>query len=500
MTDRTCPETGFPTPGPETAKAIENFGTGIRECCADSGRTVLGPAVPGTEHAVLESIPRSVIQACAEVKLAALEALEEHHGYFSKKHGARVIASIRKVGRALIRGDHDVSFPLPFAQGGAGTSLHMNMNEVMASLVYEDSGIRIDPIEDLARFQSTNDILSSAASILAFRISEDAENDAVALQEKLVSLELKYDRALMCGRTELQDALPMRVGSLYGAWAGGVERDRWRLSKVSERVREIPLGGTALGSGFGAPAGYTHAAERHLRRITGLPLSRSQNMMDSIALKDTLAEVAGALKLAALNLVKMAADLLYLSSSAVAEFSLPDLQYGSSMMPLKTNPVRLERCRGLALSAAAEADKTALFVREGQLQLNAYLPFILRALVRCAGECRIAFWDLHQALEDCRPDTERMEKHLASSPAILNALLPLAGYRKLKRLRDAVSEGQPENLADLAVLVSRECGLDVQEVLQALEPGPLTGPAREHRPPERSGVESRAIGPERKES
>ena len=443
--------------GEETAKALENFGRA-------SGGSSLSP------------IPRCLIRAYAEVKLAALEAIEETEGYF----GHNTMDALRTASLEMIRGVHDDAFPLPLAQGGAGTSFHMNLNEVLASLTARSGDTRLDPIEDLARHQSTNDTFASAAVLVAFRLAEDAEEGTVALQEDLVKKESAYDDLLMIGRTEMQDALPMRAGSLFGAWAGGIERDRWRLSKVTERVREVPLGGTALGTGFGAPRSYVHAAERHLRRITGLPVARSQNMMDGVGLKDTLAEVAGALRLASMNIAKMASDMLFYTSSPVGEFIHPSLQYGSSMMPLKSNPVLLERCRGLALSAMGEADKVHLFAGEGDLQLNAYLPFLLRSLIACAQESRTARDDFQRFLAGVEPDKMRMERNLSRSPALLNALMPLVGYRNLKSLESALAAEAPETLAELAELTAKETGIDLPVVLEALKPSRLAGPPKEN--------------------
>ncbi len=438
--------------GSQTAKALENF-----------------------DFQMNMGTPRELVRALAEVKLAALEGIQEYEDYFADD----VMRALRKAAQGVIRGDYDEAFPLPLAQGGAGTSLHMNINEVLVSLVEKEIPEKhLDSIEDLARFQSTNDTFASSVVILAFRLTEKAEKRAIELQEKLTELELKYDKLLITGRTEMQDALPMRAGSIFGAWAGALERDRWRLSKVAERVREVPLGGTALGTGFGAPRGYAHAAERHLRRITGLPLSRSQNMVDAVALKDSLAEVAGSIRLAALNISRMAGDMLYYSSAAVGEFVHPNLQYGSSMMPLKTNPVLLERCKGLALSAMGEADKVDVYAREGQLQLNAYLPFICRSLIAAAGECLTAQGDFLVFLNKLTPDARRMELNLSRSPALLNALMPLVGYRALKDLGETVKHSSLETLDELAELVAGETGISLEAVYEALKVSNLTGPPK----------------------
>ena len=435
--------------GEETAKALANFGGG------------------GT--------PEELIRAYAEVKLAALEGIQETEAFFSLD----TMEALREAAGEIIRGKWTEAFPLSLAQGGAGTSLHMNICEVLSSLCSRRIGRTPDPIEHLARYQSTNDTFATAVVIVAYRRVERLEALVVALQEKLVSLELEYDNILFTGRTELQDALPMRAGSLFGSWAGAVERDRWRLSKVTERVREIPLGGTALGTGFAAPRRYTHAAERHLRRITGLPLCRSQNTVDAVAFKDSLAEVACAVRLSVMNLAKITADLLFYSSSPVGEILHPNLQYGSSMMPLKTNPVLLERCRGLSISVMGEADKLQRFAEEGQLQLNAYLPFICRSLIQAADETEMAQGDLLLFFQNMSVAVERMEQNLCRSAAVLNALLPLLGYRRLKNLSAVIQSNAPQNLGELATLVSGATGIDENTISEYLTPAALAGPPKD---------------------
>lgn len=451
--------------GSETARALENFLGDHSNINSSDTRT----------NTVFAPIPHILIRAYAEVKLAALEGIQEVEQYF----GENEMKALREISYSIITGKMNNAFPLPMAQGGAGTSFHMNICEVLANAVKERTGTELDSIEDLAHYQSTNDTFASAVIITAYRLTNEAERDTVILQEELVKKELEYDNLLMTGRTELQDALPMRVGSLFGAWTGSIERDRWRLSKVAERVREVPLGGTALGTGFGAPRAYTHAAERHLRRITSLPLSRSQNMMDGVALKDSLAELAGALRLTAVNISRMAADMLYYTSTPVGEFLHPHLQYGSSMMPLKVNPILLERARGLALSAIAEADKVDTYAREGLLQLNAYLPFLVRSLIACAEESRISRQDFLRFLRTMTPLPKRMEANLSRSPAILNALMPLVGYRAMKNLGHMIENEVPENLKTLAILVSNKTHIPLEDVEAALAPSRLTGPPRD---------------------
>ncbi len=427
-------------PGPETARAAANFGGGL--------------------------LPAELIRATAEVKLAALESVQA----LDRRWEDSLYQGIRSSCEEIIRGEHDALFPISLRQGGAGTSIHMNLNEVLAELTLQKTGVKPDFLEDLARYQSTNDVFSSAVNIVALRGLSAVEEWVIALQEKLVSLETEYDGTLMTGRTEMQDALPISAGQLFGSWAGMAERDRWRISKLSERVREISLGGTAVGTCFNAPAEYINGAVRNLRRITGLPLSRSQNLPDAIAHKDSLAELGNGYSLAAGNLITLCDDLLFYSSSAVGEIRHPELQWGSSIMPVKVNPVLLEFARGLALRVDAEGRLTAVYARDSRLQLNAMLPFLAECLLNSCSLLIQATEALFRFLNEMTVDTQRMERNLAGSPAMLNALMPRVGYHRLKPLVEGILSDPPSDLREFRARAAVLLGIDEETLKDWLQP------------------------------
>lgn len=398
--------------GPETEKALANFGRG--------------------------SIPRELIAAYAKVKRAAVEALQETEGRFDATLFRCLVDALDEIASGALDGH----FPLPLRQGGAGTSLNMNLNEVAAAraceLFRERSGTeapKLDPIEDVNRAQSTNDTFPTAVTIVAYELVAALEAKIVRLQEVLVAKELEFEKILMTGRTELQDALPIRMGQVFGAWAGCAERDRWRFHKLKERLRTTALGGTAIGTCFSASPAYMHAAERRLRAITGLPLSRSQNLPDEIAHQDKLAEAAQGIGLCAGNVKRICADLLLYTSSLSGELRHPERQYGSTIMPAKSNPVLLEYARGQSMAAEHEATAARDFAFEGQLQLNAYLPFLVDAFIAAGRSLSAALSTLSSSLiPDLEPRTERIAERLAQSNVLLNLLAPLLGYRRVKEL------------------------------------------------------------------
>lgn len=420
--------------------------------------------------------PRAIIQAFAEVKLAAICAQQECAALYP----AAYFALLKEAAAEIIAGQWDDQFPLPLAQGGAGTSLHMNICEVLANLANSRSeqaagDFRAHPLDHLARYQSTNDTFPTAVIIMTFRFLVMIEERVIRLQEQLVDRESRYGDWLMCGRTELQDALPISLGQVFGAWAGPVERDRWRLHKLKERLRTVPLGGTALGTGFSAPIAYVFAVEKHLRRITGLPLCRSQNLCDQVAHADNLAECARGMGLCADNLYKMSADLLLYTSSLCQEISHGEVQYGSSIMPDKTNPVLLEFIRGLAMECSATADLIALYCREGQLQLNANMPFIAEQMIRLADRLAKALdCAAGRLMEVLQPNRQRMEARLVLSPALLNTLQESLGYSALKALIPQIQAAAPKDRQELVRWLAKATDLSEAFLEAWSDPGHLT--------------------------
>lgn len=420
---------------------------------------------------------RSLIRAYGEVKLAAVQAQQETSALYPEDY----YPLLEKAAEEIIRGEHDEQFPLPTAQGGAGTSLHMNICEVMASLANSryKGDFRALPLEHLALYQSTNDTFSTAVILMSFRFLEACEQAVIALQEGLVERETLYQEWLMTGRTEMQDALPITLGQVFGAWAGPVERDRWRLNKLKERLRQIPLGGTAIGTGFSAPRRYVFAAEKALRRITGLPLCRSQNLCDQVAHTDSLAECARGMGLCAENLIKWAGDLLLYSSSFLNEVRQEEQQYGSTIMPAKSNPVLIELIRGLAMDVRSSAELVSRYCSEGQLQLNAYLPFIAEHMIRINAKLGQALRTAaERLLPALNPDRELLEEHLVNSPALLNTLRAPLGYEKVKTLIRSLPSAGVATRDELIGWLSENTDLSREELTGRFDLHNLTTGAR----------------------
>ncbi|AEJ20008.1 lyase family protein [Gracilinema caldarium] len=433
---------------PQTQAAIRNFGQG--------------------------QTPPEFIQALAEVKEAALRALQDTERPWPEP----VFDSVCQVLGDIRAGKLDHRFPLNLAQGGAGTSLHMNICEVLADEVGQRLG-RTDLfhfLDDGARSQSTNDVVSTAAIIVIFRRLQSLERAVIDLQEALVAREQAWRGITIMGRTECQDALPMDLSQVASAWAGSAERDRWRLGKLKERIRTIPLGGTATGTGHGASPVYLFSAEQHLRRLTGLPLQRSQNLTDAVAQRDDFAEVANGFALVGTNLIKICRDLMFYTSTVVGELEHPALQWGSTAMPVKTNPVLLEYAMGLAIRAQHRAASIVHYTEEGFLQLNAFTPFMVDAFIDAGTDLERALTalsrDLLPALQ-VHPD--RCLENMLQSRALLNLLRKDLPYEKLKSLAahwqcgiSGTKAGAQEQVHQYIDELSRLTGLDPSVLMERL--------------------------------
>ncbi|MFA7332136.1 MAG: aspartate ammonia-lyase [Candidatus Delongbacteria bacterium] len=351
-------------------------------------------------------------------------------------------------------------------QGGAGTSLNMVVNEVLANRALQALGEplgayhRVSPGDDLNRHQSTNDTYPTALRLAAIRGLQALEQAVLGLQEAFQDRERAFAHLVKVGRTQLQDAVLTTLGREMGAYAEALSRDRWRIFKAVERLRVVNLGGTAIGSGLGAPREFIFRATDTLRELSGLPLARADNLVEATQNADVWVESSGFLKALAVTLRKSANDLRLLASgpeAGLGELRLPALQAGSSIMPGKVNPVLPEAViqvswvvegNDLIISQAAGA---------GTLELNPFLPVIadrlLESLDLLTAVCRLYRERCVLGLE---ADAERLAAQVEGSTAAATALVPRLGYEAVCAL----------------VLRARAAGLSVRE--QTIRDGLLT--------------------------
>lgn len=353
-------------------------------------------------------------------------------------------------------------------QGGAGTSTNMNVNEVVANLALVLSGHKpgeydkISPLDDVNRSQSTNDVYPSALRIASIQLVRQLADALSALQEELQRKENEYDHVLKLGRTELMDALPITMGQEFGAYAQAIARDRWRIYKVEERLRQLNLGGTAVGTGSNAQKKYTYRVMEYLREMTGFGLAIAEYPMDLTQNNDVFTEVSGLLKSVAVNLMKISNDLRLMNmgpGGGLGEITLAPMQQGSTIMPGKINPVIPEMVTQVAIQVMANDTAITFCAASGQLELNAFLPLIadkllesLQLLINCVDIFR------EKAIRTLTVNVDNCKKHLEHSMVLITALAPAIGYDRAAALADACG-GDMEKLKELVLeqeIISKE--------------------------------------------
>jgi aspartate ammonia-lyase len=419
----------------------------------------------------------ALIQAMAWIKQAAANA-NMSAGLLDKSIGTAIVMAAGEIAG----GSLEAQFMLDAFQGGAGTSTNMNLNEVIANRAIEILGGEkgdyhlVDPINHVNLSQSTNDVYPTALRVAAIGMVLELSDALAALQTALQDKEAEFSGILKLGRTELQDAVPITLGQEFSAYAEAVARDRWRLYKVEERLRQVNLGGTAVGTGLNANPEYIYTVIEKLRAITGFGLARAENMIDLTQNADVFVEVSGLLKAAAVNLAKIAGDLRLLSSGPLggfAEIKLPEVQAGSSIMPGKVNPVIPEMVGQVTLQVMAGDQVIAAAAAAGQLELNAFMPVIALNLL---GSLEMLIKTVNLFNEKCirgiRADRERCRRWLEESHSFITALTPHLGYERSSELvKQSIKDKK-----NLRQMIS-ESWIFKEEDLEAIfTPGELTRP------------------------
>ena len=401
--------------GIQTERARKNF--------AVSGR----PAAP------------DLLRALAQVKMACAMANMEC-GHLPRDVGEAILRACEEIAGGGLA-EH---FPVDALQGGAGTSTNMNVNEVVARRAAQLSGLAVDPLEHVNLHQSTNDVYPTAIRVAALHALRDLEEALVDLLQAFQEKEREFAGVLKLGRTELRDAVPVTLGREFGAYAGAIGRDRWRVFKCVERLRVVNLGGTAVGTGIAAPRDYIFCAVEKLKDVTGLSLSRAENLLDATQNADSFVEASGTLRAHAANLVKIARDLRLMASGpegGLGEIELPAVQPGSSLMPGKVNPVIPEMVVQVGFRVMSRDYEINLVAMSGELELNAFLPLLADALLESIRLLeRAANLFRERCITGIRANVERCREMAERSPEIATALIPKIGHGKAVELAQRMRE------------------------------------------------------------
>lgn len=396
----------------------------------------------------------SLIKGVALVKKACCLANSEL-GLIGKDKADAIFQACDEIAAGTL----DDHFPLDALQGGAGTSLNMNANEVIANRALEILGREkgeyayIDPFDTVNLNQSTNDVYPTAVKVAALYKLRELSRAIAGLQGAFQAKEKEFAHIVAVGRTELQPAVPMTLGAEFSAFAEAFGRDRWRVSKCEERLRQVNLGGTAVGTGLTAPREYIFLAADKLREITGFGLTRGENMVDQTANSDAFVEVSGILKAHAVNLVKVANDLRLLS--LLEEIVLPALQSGSSVMPGKVNPVMLEAAIQAGLACIADDGMVTDAASRGTLQINEFLPLLAYALLDSLDILLAADNSLSCHIKGITACEVKCREHFDNDPMIVTALVPHIGY---KRSQELLQEFRAARRKDLRGFLAEKLG------------------------------------------
>lgn len=384
-----------------------------------------------------------------------------------------VALAIAQACEELANGQHRDAVVVDALQGGAGTSLNMNVNEVIANRAEELLGgrrgdyARVHPLHHVNLHQSTNDVFPTALKVAAIDSLHRLEKSIAGLQTAFQAKERQFAGIVKVGRTQLQDACPITLGAEFSAWAEALGRDRWRVFKCEERLRVVNLGGTAIGTGLTAPRDYIFRVTDALREITRMGLSRAENLVDATQNTDVFVEVSGILKAHAVNLFKISSDLRLLASgphAGLGEIVLPAVQVGSSVMPGKVNPVICEAVGQAALQAMSQDTAITLAAQSGQLELNAFLPLIANALLGNLALLEHACITLRERCVDgLQANVARCTELLERSHAQVTALVPALGYALAA---DIAKEAQQSQETIRTVVLAR--GLMAPQVLDRL--------------------------------
>jgi len=422
--------------GSETSKAVDNF-------------PVSGEPVPVAVVRMLGHIKAAAARTNADLGLLDAELAER----------------IAKAGDAIGAGEHDDQFPIDVFQTGSGTSSNMNANEVMAALAGEGA----HPNDHVNMGQSSNDVFPSAVHLAA--VSETVNRLLPALESLAASLDTKglaFADVVKAGRTHMMDAVPVTLGQEFAGYGAQMRLGHARVSDALPRASQIPLGGTATGTGLNTHRDFAEGVRAKLRESTGLDVDGPADPFEAQGNRDSLVELSGAMKVVAVSLTKIANDLVLMGSgprTGLTEISLPELQKGSSIMPGKVNPVIPEVV--LQVAAQVMGNDTVITVAgsQGAFELNVRVPVMARNLLDSitilASACTML---AEKCVDGLEANEEALTRHAESTPAIATALNPHIGYDKATEIvKEAVASKR--TIREVAI----EMGVDEDTLDKALD-------------------------------
>ena len=404
-------------------------------------------------------------------QIVALARIKRAAAVVNREFGildAQVADAVVLAADELIAGRHHDQFPVDTYQTGSGTSSNMNMNEVLATLASELAGAPVHPNDHVNASQSSNDVFPTSVHVA---VTGAMLNDLVpALDHLAVALERKaelWKDVVKSGRTHLMDATPVTLGQEFAGYAAQIRHGIDRVQSTIVRVAEVPLGGTAVGTGINTPAGFSQKVIALLAADSGLPLTEARDHFEAQGARDGLVEASGALRVIAVSLTKICNDLRWMGSgpnTGLAELHIPDLQPGSSIMPGKVNPGIPEAVLMVAARVIGNDATIAWAGASGSFELNVAIPVMGTALlesIRLLSNSSVALAD--KTVDGLRANVERARSLAESSPAIVTPLNRVIGYEAAAKVaKNAVTKGITirESVIDLGFVERGEVGLE----------------------------------------
>ena len=416
-----------------------------------------------------QPMPRGFIRALGLIKAAAAQT-NANLGLLPKTRAA----AIRRAAMAVAAGEHDEQFPVDIYQTGSGTSTNMNANEVIAALVMRSGRGKIHPNDDVNLGQSSNDVIPTALRVGAhLAVSEDLLPALRHLRKTIHHRAGDARDLVKTGRTHLMDAMPMTFGQELGAWSSQLESARMRIEDCLKRLRRLPIGGTAIGTGINTDPSFGKRVAQTVSVLSGVRFVVADDLFEGIAAQDDAVELSGQLSALAVALMKIANDLRWMNSGPLAglgEIELAPLQPGSSIMPGKVNPVIPEAVAMVCAQVMGHHTAVTIAGQSGNFQLNVMLPLIAANLLDSIGLLANAMTALaDSAIAGMTFRADRIADVLARNPVLVTALNPVIGYENAAAIaKKAYRERRP--IMDVAL---EDSGLTKRELLKLLDPALL---------------------------
>jgi fumarate hydratase class II len=414
-------------------------------------------------------LPREFIRALGLIKAAAAE-VNLSLGYLKKNQAG----AIGKAALAVANGDYDAQFPIDIFQTGSGTSTNMNANEVIAHLAAQ-AGIAVHANDHVNYGQSSNDVIPTAIHVSATLATSEKLLPALKhLQRVLDRRSRQLKKVVKTGRTHLMDAMPITFGQELSGWSAQIASAIERIEDSLKRMRRLPQGGTAVGTGINADPKFGPAVAAQLKKLTGVKFESADNYFEGMASQDAAVELSGQLKTLAVALMKIANDLRWMNSGPLAglgEIELPALQPGSSIMPGKVNPVIPEATAMVAAQVIGNDASITIAGQSGNFQLNVMLPLVAHNLLQSIGIlANVSRLLADKAIAGFKVNSDRVNQALAMNPILVTALNPVIGYEKgATTAKQAYKEHRP--ILEVALEMT---GLSKDELKKLLDPLALT--------------------------